>query len=291
VYDASAKQIRLYVNGALEATTAFTAWNATRVLNVGRSFGSGTYGNYWEGDLDDVKVYDRVLLPGELQQVPRLAGHWKLDETSGTAAADSAGSHPATWSSAGVSRTAGVSGNGVAVNGSTGVVTASGPAMRTDGSYTVSVWVRPDALSKNGIAVSQLGGKVGGFNLGWAWDDDYSAYLWSVRTSAQDTSGSAMREASDLFDLPAVGTWTHLAAVYDAQTHKLRLYVDGKAVDETYHASSWNAGGTLLMGRGQASDVTVSQWLTGGIDDVRAYSGALSDQEIVDLYNAIATAD
>jgi hypothetical protein len=291
VYDASAKQIRLYVNGVLEATTDFTAWNATGALNVGRSFGSGGYGNYWEGDLDEVKVYDRVLLAGELQQVPRLAGYWKLNETSGTTAADSAGSHPATWSSAGVSRTTGVSGNGVAVNGSTGVLTASGPAMRTDGSYTVSAWVRPDALSKNGIAVSQLGGKVGGFNLGWAWDDDYSAYLWSVRTSAQDASGSAMREASDLFDLPTVGTWTHLAAVYDAQAHKLRLYVDGQAVDETYHASSWNAGGTLLMGRGQASNVTFSQWLIGGIDDVRTYSGALSDQEIFDLYSAVANAD
>ena len=103
-----------------------------------------------------------------------------------------------------------------------------------------------------------------------------------------DSSGSALREAVDLFDTPTVGVWTHLVVVYDAQSHKLRLYVDGQAVDETYHASSWNAGGKVLIGHGQASNVTFSQYFTGGIDDVRAYSGAVSDQVIFNLYSDIA---
>jgi hypothetical protein len=289
VYDAVAKQMRLYVNGVLEATTAFTTpWNATGALQIGRGQGAGAFANYWEGDVDEAQVYDRVLLGGEIQQVPRLDGHWKLDETSGTTAADALGKHPATWSSTGVTRITGVSGNAVDVNGSAGALTSSGAAVRTDGSFTVTAWVRPDALGKNGIAVSQLGSAVGGFNLGYSWDDDYAAYLWSVRTSATDASGSALREAVDLFDTPTVGVWTHLAVVYDAQSHKLRLYVDGQAVAETYHASSWNAGGKLLIGHGQASNVTFSQYFTGGIDDVRAYSGAVSDQVIFDLYSDIA---
>ncbi|MFG2059154.1 LamG-like jellyroll fold domain-containing protein [Micromonospora sp. NPDC048930] len=289
VYDAPAGQIRLYVNGVLEATTAFTSpWAATGVFQIGRSRVASVFGEYWPGRIDAVQAYDRVLLPGELQQVPRLAGRWKMDETSGTVAADATGAHPATWSSTGVSRVAGVSGNAVAVNGTTGVLTTSGPAVRTDGSFSVSAWVQPSALTKNGIAVSQLGTAVGAFNLGWAWSDDYSAYLWSVRTSATDVSGSSLREATDLFDVPTAGVWTHLAAVYDAQEHSLRLYVDGQAVDQTSHASAWNAAGALLIGRGQASNVTFSQYLTGAIDDVRVYSGALSDQAVFDIYNATA---
>jgi hypothetical protein len=292
VYDATAQQIKLYVNGALEATTAYTTpWNATGVFQIGRSKVAGALGEYWPGDIDAVRAYDRVLLPGELQQVPRLTGHWKLDETSGTSAADAAGGHPAAWSPAGVTRGTGVSGNAVVVNGSTGVLTASGPAVRTDGSYTVSAWVRPDSLTKNGIAASQLGSAVAGFNLGYSWSDDYAAYQWSVRTSATDASGSAVREAVDLFSAPTTGTWTHLAAVYDAQAHKLRLYVDGQAVDETYHASAWNAAGGLLIGRGRAADVTFALYFTGGIDDVRAYAGVLTDQEIFDIYGAIANAE
>ncbi|WP_173080800.1 LamG-like jellyroll fold domain-containing protein [Phytohabitans rumicis] len=291
VYDKDAGQIRLYVNGALQGTASYAAaWNGTGPLTIGRAKTNDTLVDFWAGDLDGVRVYDRVLLPGELQQVPRLTSHWKLDETSGTAATDAVGGRTATWSASGVSRTTGVSGNGVAVNGTAGVLTTSGPAVRTDGSFSVSAWVRPDALTKNGIAVSQLGGAVGGFNLGWAWDADYSAYLWSIRTSSTDASGAALREASDLFDVPTVGTWTHLVAVYDAEAHKLRLYVDGQAVDETYHAGSWNAGGNVLLGRGQASNVTFSQYLTGGIDDVRTYSGVLSDQEVFDIYTAITNA-
>jgi len=287
VYDKDAGQIRLYVNGALQGTASHSAaWNGAGPLTIGRAKTNDTLVDFWPGDLDGVQVYDRVLLPGELQQVPRLTSHWKLDETSGTTAADAVGGRTATWSASGVSRTTGVSGNGVAVNGTAGVLTTAGPAVRTDASFSVSAWVRPDALAKNGIAISQLGGAVGGFNLGWAWDADYSAYLWSIRTSSTDASGAALREASDLFDVPVVGTWTHLVAVYDAETHKLRLYVDGQAVDETYHASSWNAGGNVLLGRGQASNVTFSQYLTGGIDDVRTYSGVLSDQEIFDLHTA-----
>jgi len=292
VYDATAQQIKIYVNGVLEATTAFTTpWSGTGAFQIGRSKAAGAFGEYWPGDVDAVRAYDRVLLPGEIQQVPRLAGHWKLDETSGTSAADAVGGHPAAWSSAGVTRGAGVSGNAVVVNGTTGALTASGPAVRTDGSFTVTAWVRPDSLTKNGIAVSQLGAAVAGFNLGYSWDDDYAAYLWSVRTSATDASGSALREAVDLFDAPAAGTWTHLAAVYDARAHQLRLYVDGQAVDETYHAGTWNSGGGLLMGRGQAANVTFSQYFTGGIDDVRAYTGVLTDQEIFDVYGAVANAE
>jgi hypothetical protein len=292
VYDATAQQVKLYVNGVLEGTAAFTTpWSATGALQIGRSKVAGALGEYWPGDIDALRVYDRVLLPGEVQQVPKLTSHWKLDETSGTTSADAVGGRTATWAASGVSRTTGVSGNAVAVNGSTGALATTAPAVRTDGSFTVSAWVRPDAVGKNGIAVSQLGSAVGAFNLGWAWNADYAAYQWSVRTSATDASGSAVREATDLFNSPTVGTWTHLVAVYDAAEHKLRLYVDGQAVDETYHASAWNAGGSVLLGRGQVSNVTFSQYLTGGIDDVRTYSGVLSDQEIFDIYGAIANGD
>jgi Concanavalin A-like lectin/glucanases superfamily len=285
VYDAEAQQVRLYVNGVLEATTAFTApWSATGAMYIGRALSAS---QYWAGDLDEVRVYDRILLPGELQQVPRLAGQWKLDETSGTTAVDALGAHPATWSATGVTRTAGISGNAVEVNGSTGVLTASGAAIRTDGSYTVSAWVRPSSLIQNGIAVSQDGAAVAGFNLGYSWNTDMGAYLWSVRSSAEDKSAAALIEAVDLFDTPTAGVWTYLVSVYDAASHSLRLYVDGQFVAETHHASNWNAGGSLRMGRGQASNVTFAQYLPGGIDDVRAYAGALSDEEILDSYHEV----
>ncbi|TYC21441.1 LamG domain-containing protein [Micromonospora sp. MP36] len=286
VYDAPAQQLRLYVNGVLEGTASYTTpWNSSGPVQLGRSKWNGNFTDYWPGDLDAERFYDRVLLPGEIQQVPRLAGRWKLDETSGTTAADSVGGHPATWSTTGVTRIAGVSGNAVQL--ADGVLSTTAPAIRTDGSYTVTAWVRPDALTKNGIALSQDGGNIGGVNLGWSWDAAAGVYRWSMRTPVGDSASAEICEAVDQFDTPTVGTWTFLAGVYDAQAHALRLYVDGQFVAESYFAGTWQAGGAVRIGRGSAG-VTFQQYLTGAVDDARAYAGPLSDQAIWDLYTAQA---
>ncbi|MFJ8581278.1 LamG-like jellyroll fold domain-containing protein [Micromonospora sp. NPDC093277] len=286
VYDAPAQQLRLYVNGVLEGTTSYTTpWNSSGPIQLGRSKWKGNFTDYWPGDLDAERFYDRVLLPGEIQQVPRLTGRWKLDETSGTTAADSVGGHPATWSATGVTRTAGVSGNAVQL--ADGVLSTTAPAIRTDGSYTVTAWVRPGALTKNGIALSQDGGSVGGANLGWSWDAAAGTYRWSIRTPVGDSASAEVREAVDQFGVPTVGAWTFLAGVYDAQAHALRLYVDGEFVAETYFAGTWQAGGAVRIGRGRAG-VTFDQYLTGAVDDVRTYAGPLSDQAIWDLSTARA---
>ena len=58
VYDASARQLRLYVNGNLEGTASnVTVWSATGNFNIGRASG----GNYVPGFIDDVRVYAGVL--------------------------------------------------------------------------------------------------------------------------------------------------------------------------------------------------------------------------------------
>ncbi|MFD2766535.1 LamG-like jellyroll fold domain-containing protein [Micromonospora eburnea] len=286
VYDAPAQQLRLYVNGLLEGTASYTTpWSSSGPVQLGRSKWNGNFTDYWPGDLDAERFYDRVLLPGEIQQVPRLVGRWKLDETSGTTAADSVGGHPATWSTTGVTRIAGVNGNAVQL--ADGVLSTTAPAIRTDGSYTVTAWVRPDALTKNGIALSQDGGNVGGVNLGWSWDAMAGVYRWSIRTPVGDSATAEICEAVDEFGMPIVGTWTFLAGVYDAQAHALRLYVDGQFVAESYFAGTWQAAGAVRIGRGRAG-VTFQQYLTGAVDDARTYAGPLSDQAIWDLYTAQA---
>ena len=56
------------------------------------SFGTRTGSTeYWNGALRDVRVYSRKLCPTEIAALYGLIGHWKLDETSGTTAADSSG--------------------------------------------------------------------------------------------------------------------------------------------------------------------------------------------------------
>ncbi|MFI5735447.1 LamG-like jellyroll fold domain-containing protein [Kribbella sp. NPDC051587] len=285
VYDAPNTQIRLYVNGVLEATTAYTTpWNATGSFQIGRSKVNGTYGEYWPGDLDQLQVHNRVLLPGEIQQVARRDGQWLMDEASGTTAGDANGAHPASWSASGVSRVAGKTGNAVQLNGTTGVLTASGPAVRTDGSFTVAAWVKPSAVGKSEVVISQDGSQVSGFRLGYAWDDLYGGYRWSVAMPVADSASAEVHTAVGPFDEPVAGAWTHVAAVYDAKDQTLRLYVGGQFVAETYHRSAWHAAGASRFGAGWTSAAGLRDFFTGAIDDVQMYSGVLTDQQISDLY-------
>ncbi len=285
VYDAPNAQIRLYVNGVLEATTAYTTpWNAAGSFQIGRSKVNGVYGEYWPGDLDQLQVHSRVLLPGEIQQVARRDGHWLMDETSGTTAGDAAGAHPATWSASGVSRVAGKTGNAVQLNGSTGVLTASGPAVRTDGSFTVAAWVKPSAVGKNEVVISQDGSQVSGFRLGYVWDDLYGGYRWSVAMPVADSASAEVHTAVGPFDEPVAGAWTHVAGVYDAKDQTLRLYVGGQFVAETYHRSAWHAAGAARFGAGWTSAAGSRDFFTGAMDDVQMHSGVLTDQQIADLY-------
>ena len=286
VYDQPRQQIRLYVDGELQSTVAFTTpWAATGGMQIGRAKNAGAYGEYFTGDIDGLLVYDRALFPGELRQVARLDGEWKMDETSGTVAADATGHHSAAWSATGVTRTVGVSGNAVHLDGVSGFLSTSASTVRTDGSYTIMGWLKPSDVSSNAIAVSQSGAAVSSYALGYEWSNDYFAYQWSLRAPTDDAPDSPVDGAPDLFDWITAGTWVHVAAVYDAAQHQLRLYVNGQSVGELYHAGTWNAIGPLLIGKGQLPPAAASEYFTGDIDDVRTYSGVLSDQEIFRIAN------
>ena len=67
---ASGSEIKIYVNGSLENTTAYTTGIAdtTQAVIIG---GDGVSTNYLDGKISDVKIYDRVI---ELSEVQALYG-------------------------------------------------------------------------------------------------------------------------------------------------------------------------------------------------------------------------
>ncbi len=58
--------MRLYVNGALVATRAQTGNTmvSTGVLRIG---GNGVWGEYFNGAIDEVRIYNRALSAAEIQ--------------------------------------------------------------------------------------------------------------------------------------------------------------------------------------------------------------------------------
>jgi hypothetical protein len=63
VYDAGRRQLRLYVNGRLEATVAgAVSWRSGGPLRIGRTAG----GSQWVGGIDDVRLYATALSDAEV---------------------------------------------------------------------------------------------------------------------------------------------------------------------------------------------------------------------------------
>jgi hypothetical protein len=63
-------ELRVYVDGNLEAikiTTGTIATN-TRAVNIGASWGGGTWQRFFKGLVDEVAIYNRALSPEEIQQ-------------------------------------------------------------------------------------------------------------------------------------------------------------------------------------------------------------------------------
>jgi hypothetical protein len=81
------------------------------------------------------------------------------------------------------------------------------------------------------------------------------------------------------------GVWTHLAGVYDATAHQMRLYVNGVASTATAVSATWNAVGATRLGGAQWNGGPVDYW-PGALDDTRALARAASTTDIQDIMAA-----
>ncbi|MGH3712154.1 MAG: LamG-like jellyroll fold domain-containing protein [Micromonosporaceae bacterium] len=221
----------------------------------------------------DIKAYAfKVNPPAD------LAGWWKLDEASGTTAIDSSASGNHGTLGDGVSWEAGKVGGAAQFTGA-GCITSVRQALVTDGSSTVMALVRlnDDARGQDRTVISQDGRYRSGFELKYSQSDN----AWAVVIPASDSSGT-VSEAKKLGPPPVdQNNWTHLAAVYDAATQTIQLYVDGQPVDTPIPAVGWLASGPLRIGgAGSTTSTTVRNVWAGSIDDVRIHPRAWSKEEV-----------
>ena len=105
----SGTSIKLYINGQLNMLNYDRGAISGTVEGIKKfMLGLGTKGQHWNGLIDDVRIYDRVLVANEIYPIPSevgLLGHWKLDEQGNSnisITAAPAKTAIVTWSEAGV---------------------------------------------------------------------------------------------------------------------------------------------------------------------------------------------
>src|SRR5574337_452442 len=102
----------------------------------------------------------------------------------------------------------------------------------------------------------------------------------------QDGSGSRTQRIAQINLGNSVGSWYHAAGTYDKTTGVQKLHVNGQLVNTQTHPV-----GNAVVPLTSYSDMRIGYsrvnagYFNGTIDDVRLYRRALSDQEVLDIYN------
>jgi alpha-L-arabinofuranosidase len=206
-----------------------------------------------------------------------LIGHWAFDEGSGTTAADSSGSaHPLTLQG-GASWASGVVGSSALAVTPQQDAASTGPVIDTSRSFTVSAWVNLASTTGYQTFVSEDGSQVSGFYLQLRGDSGRFAF---TRPAYDSTAAYGIIATSTI--VPQPGVWYQLTGEYDARAGTLSLYVDGALQQTINGLAPWSATGPLAVGRGFFGG-SPTDYVSGTIDDVRAYTGSLPAQQVRDL--------
>ncbi|MGK4579092.1 LamG domain-containing protein [Kitasatospora sp. HPMI-4] len=307
VNDTTARKLRLYINGYLVGESDYTQnapWAKPGPLQLGAVNREGANGEYFGGDIDDVRIFDRVLTSTEakdmVRQRPQLAGRWKLNTaTAKTTPDESPFAAGATLGGgATINATGGIFGGALNLDGTTGYAEARNTPLRTGESFTIAGWVQPAATPTRDMTVLSLAGANGNSAVVVRWNT--AKGRWQVELADSD-SGTSTR--SSVTSTPARG-WTHLAVVYDAFASRATLYVNGRVENfvcaegdstctnrvatgfavrpfESYAVTPHTYSG-LQFGR-RAAAGTWGEFFSGELDDVWAYQGVLTGSQIAIL--------
>ncbi|GLW90709.1 signal peptidase I [Actinokineospora globicatena] len=286
VWDAAASQMRLYVNGTLEATVSRSGgWNGNGSISIGRGQRNGSYVEYWPGRIDEVALYNRVLSTADVEDLyTRPTLDWQFNDNIASTASDSSGNgnygtmNAVQWTDSGYEGTAGI------YNGSSSWTVSQTAALRTDASFTVSAWVYLTTPSQDRAVVSQQGTVGSAFMLG----ADISSVKWAFRMPRTDSSSPTYDTVYSLADATQ-NRWYHLVGVFYAGSELMRLYVDGVLQGSATHSVTWNATNPLQVGRALRSGSQMD-YFNGVIDKVRTIQASLSTAQVQNLYNAGAPA-
>ncbi len=284
-------RLRLYVNGELVGEEASAQPPVTEGgLLIG---GDAVTEAFFDGRIDEVRIYNRVLDKGEVQadmeaplQTPTddPVAAYSFDEGEGTTAGDLTGDghtatiHGARWTAHGRY------GGAIEFEGEEGeyLSVPDSPDLDLAEEFTLEAWVRPQGYNRWApIVGKQMSPDENPYVFDYFLADGDStpgvAYGGTANSEGELDSGEALPE----------GTWSHVAVTYDGI--RLRLYVNGELVGEEASAQPPVTEGGLLIG----GDAVTEAFFDGRIDEVRIYNRVLDkgevDEDLQDPVNSKST--
>jgi hypothetical protein len=280
VYDDSsdANDPVLYIDGIPQTLTELYTPSGTSGSDAGIDLNIGnrsiSTARTFDGILDDVRIYDRMLDATEIAELANAANtgpvaHWKMDETSGPTAVDAEGGHDGTlvgdlnWGSGQVDGALLFDGLDDRVN------VPHNDALSLTNAFTLSTWINSYTLSGYDLVLNK--GTSGNNQNYWfgTLDDEITFGFYTGTWREFNTSSVNLQQ----------NTWYHIAATFDDASDEVRLYLDGSEVlSTTTTVSPTPNTEDLQIGRSQHGE-----YWGGKLDDIRIYDRVLSAAEVADL--------
>jgi hypothetical protein len=305
--DVSTDTVQIYIDGILqtnEANGTFTNAVFDNTNSHSISIGATSAGTErFTGDIDEVRVYNRVLSATEIWNLYQagggakvnsadsqsdalergLAGYWKLDDGSGTSATDASTNGSTGTLTNGPTWTTGKIGGAVSFDGTDDYIIEAGTTQyKFTSSFAFGGWFKSTG--------NQDSVPVAGFDSGSS--DRYNLVIdnagaESFQCNVRLTGGQI---GAMLTTTVVTGDWYHLYCSYDDSLKVMTLYINGtKVAASSTGSGSLTDGGSGLqkfaIGRSNGSSYT---YWTGIIDEVRLYNRSLSAEEIAKLYQSTA---
>jgi hypothetical protein len=264
----------VYRDGVLMASGSLgTPANVLRTSNyIGRSNFSGNA--YYQGRMDDVRLYNRPLSSAEVAEVYGLVGHWKLNEGAGTTLADSSGAGAgAAFNGGAPTWVSGIYSNALSFNGTTDdAITSS--AFNPPSTGAIAYWFR-----SNGVPASAQ--RQIGLGDNWEVRQEADGLIRFDLGASGDTGG--FRTASTLYQS---NSWYHVVALYDMSDDSYAVYVNGTLDKSGTSTADLTAQSAAQLSFGTRTGST--QRMAGSLDDIRVYNRKLSPWEVYQIYGLMA---
>ena len=286
---APANQLRLFVDGspasvAVACSPATSVADGTPVL-IGANANGTNVENPFAGDVHSVRIWSRARTADDLRgdlfasltgAEPGLAACWDFSQAE---AHDRTGSVSTTTRQGGAIFLAGDRddrdlGSALLLDGN-GQYVDCGTAGATDltRAKTFEMWIKPDLDLTGTLTLLSQGTSL---RIGLS-----DKALPTLQVAGLDAALTGTRA------LP-LGSWSHLAAIYEPASRKLSLVVDGQSAgSRTATGTALPSSGALVIGADAAAPASGS--FAGQMAEVRIWDGAVGAEEI-DLHRSARAA-
>src|SRR5579864_2195660 len=212
-------------------------------------------------------------------------GYWRLDESSGSTAADSSSGHanPLTYQGGFTlgAQPGAISGDpdpGVTLNGSTGAVTATKATTTGTTNWSLEAWLNPSTLPQSGVVAYD--GQIGSNGFGFAVGATNGTSLSSGSHLIGIVGSVGMFDSG--YNFSSANTWYHVVMTRDTTT--IRLYANAVLQTTTSTLSPVAPGARFSLGSGFTSAAGQVDPFAGGIDEAASYNALLSAGRILSHY-------